>query len=96
MSLRAHDYVAGLLTPEARTEAVLRQILAEIELVKAHLAARIEPRLLTVDQAAAYIGRTRKGVEHLIAENAFAVVRYKDRVHVDRKVLDAWITRNSF
>jgi excisionase family DNA binding protein len=73
----------------------------------AELAARIVPqiqhdsratrppaRLLTVKEAAAYIGRTEQAVQHLIHRRELVVVRRGRRVHVDRGDLDRWIEAN--
>ncbi len=73
----------------------------------AELAARIVPqiqhdnrtarptaRLLTLKEAAAYIGRTEQAVQHLIHRRELVVVRRGRRVHVDRGDLDRWIEAN--
>jgi excisionase family DNA binding protein len=69
------------------------------------LAARINPqperskpplikRLLTVREAAAYIGRTEQALQHLIHKRQILVVRRGRRVHLDRNDLDRWIEEN--
>lgn len=59
------------------------------------VAARInqarEPRLLSVNEAAAYIGRTPKALRHMIAHGAIPAVREGSRVHLDRADLDRWV-----
>jgi excisionase family DNA binding protein len=55
---------------------------------------RIAPRLLTVKEAAAYIGRTEQAVQHLIHRRELIVVRRGRRVHLDRSDLDRWIDGN--
>lgn len=73
----------------------------------AQIAARIIPqihsdngkpkaaaRLLTVKEAAAYIGRSEQAVQHLIHKRELVVVRTGRRVHVDRSDLDRWIEAN--
>lgn len=73
----------------------------------AELAARIVPeirhgnrttrsttRLLTVKDAATYIGRTEQAVQHLIHRRELVVIRKGRRVHVDRSDLDRWIEAN--
>jgi excisionase family DNA binding protein len=75
----------------------------------AQIAARIIPqiqqdngrpkaaaRLLTVKEAAAYIGRSEQAVQHLIHKRELVVVRKGRRVHVDRGDLDRWIEANKF
>ena len=52
-------------------------------------AARL--RLLTVEQAAKYLGRTREAVQHMIASRKLPIVRADRRVFLDVKDLDGWI-----
>ena len=63
--------------------------------IAARVAARLsqsdQPRLLTVKEAAIYIGRTQKGLRHLIASGAIPVVREGTRLHLDRSDLDRWV-----
>ena len=69
------------------------------------IAARINPqlqprngnpttRLLTVKDAAEYIGRTEQALQHLIHKREIVVVRKGRRVHLDRSDLDRWIEAN--
>ena len=69
------------------------------------IAARINPqiqrrnggtlnRLLSVKEAAAYIGRTEQALQHLIHKREIVVVRKGRRVHLDRADLDRWIEAN--
>lgn len=51
-------------------------------------------RLLTVREAAAYIGRTEQALQHLIHKRQILVVRRGRRVHLDRNDLDRWIEEN--
>jgi excisionase family DNA binding protein len=59
--------------------------------VAAHLNKIDEPRLLSVDEAAAYIGRTPKALRHMIANGIVPAIREGSRVHLDRADLDRWI-----
>jgi hypothetical protein len=52
------------------------------------------PRLLSVEAAAAYIGRTKPGLDHLIAAGKIPTVRADRRVMVDVRDLDKWIDDN--
>ena len=52
------------------------------------------PRLLTVKEAAIYIGRTEQAMQHLIHRRELVVVRKGRRVHLDRGDLDRWIEAN--
>jgi excisionase family DNA binding protein len=54
----------------------------------------MKPRLLTVEQAAVYLGRTKEAVEHMIASGKLPVVRPDRRVFLDVRDLDRWIEQN--
>lgn len=48
-------------------------------------------RLLSVGRAAAYLGRTKEALQHMIASGKLPVVRDGRRVFVDVQCLDRWI-----
>jgi excisionase family DNA binding protein len=52
---------------------------------------RLAPRLLTIDQAALYIGRSREATQHLASSGNIPTVRTDRRVFLDRLDLDRWI-----
>lgn len=52
------------------------------------------PRLLTVEQAASYLGRTKASVQHMISGGRLPVVRADRRVFLDVRDLDTWIEQN--
>lgn len=56
-------------------------------------AGKVRPRLFTVEDAAVYLGRTKKAVQHLIASGKLPTVKADRRVFLDRKDLDEWIER---
>jgi len=68
--------------------------------VAARIATRIIPqireadngkiyrRLMTVKQAAEYIGRTVSSINHLVHRRQISVVRVGRRVHIDRNDID--------
>ena len=56
--------------------------------------APVRPRLLSVEQAAIYIGRTTEAVQHMIASGKLPTVRSDRRVFIDVRDLDAWIEDN--
>jgi excisionase family DNA binding protein len=56
--------------------------------------SRLYPRLMTIDQAAVYLGRTREAVQHLVASGKVPTVRADRRVFLDRNDLDKWIDDN--
>ena len=58
------------------------------------LAGGIVPRLLSVEQAAVYIGRSKASVQHMVAAGDLPVVRADRRVFLDREDLDRWIEQN--
>jgi excisionase family DNA binding protein len=55
---------------------------------------KLETRLLTVKEAATYVGRTEQALQHLIHKREIVVVRKGRRVHLDRTDLDRWIESN--
>jgi excisionase family DNA binding protein len=61
------------------------------ERVVARMLADQPERLLTVDEAAKYLGRSARAVRHLIATRNLPVVREGRSVHLDRPELDRWI-----
>ena len=68
---------------------------ALVDAIAARVAARLnkseEPRLLSVNEAAAYIGRTPKALRHLIGGGKIPSISEGSRVHLDRADLDQWI-----
>ena len=50
--------------------------------------APIKPRLLTVEQAAAYLGRSANSMRHLIAAGKISSVKFDNRVFLDILDLD--------
>jgi len=69
---------------DALADAIAERVLARVN----HSQGS---RLLSVTEAAAYIGRTPKAVRHMIANSAIPAVREGSRVHVDRADLDRWV-----
>ena len=55
---------------------------------------RIRPRLLTVEQAATYLGRTKDAVQHMIGSGKLPTVRTDRRVFLDVQDLDHWIEQS--
>ena len=56
----------------------------------------IQPALLDVKQAAAYLGRSEQSIQHLIFSRDLPVVRVGRRVHLHRRDLDAFIEKNKY
>lgn len=57
-------------------------------------AASIGKRLLSVPEAAEYLGRTAWGIRGLIDNGKIPVVRFDRRVQIDRHDLDLLIERS--
>ena len=55
----------------------------------------VRPRLLTVEQAAVYMGRSKAAVQHMVAGKRLPVVRDRHRVFLDIRELDRWIESNT-
>src|ERR1700692_1180732 len=49
------------------------------------------PRLLSLDQAAVFLGRSREAIQHMGASGKLPTVRSDRRVFVDREALGRWI-----
>jgi excisionase family DNA binding protein len=54
----------------------------------------IQPRYLTVEQAATYISHTKRSFEYLMSKCLFPVIRKDRLVLIDREDLDKWMTRH--
>ena len=55
---------------------------------------RVPRRLLSVDEAAIYLGRSKDAVQHLIQADKLPVVRCDRRTMLDIRDLDEWIAEN--
>jgi excisionase family DNA binding protein len=56
--------------------------------------SRMYPRLMTVEQGAIYLGRTKEAIQHLVSSGKIPTVRADRRVFLDRIDLDQWINDN--
>jgi excisionase family DNA binding protein len=63
-------------------------------LTEAGSSSTLVPRLLSVADAARYLGRTEKSIRHLVQRRKLSSIRGDGRVMFDRGDLDAWIQRN--
>ena len=54
----------------------------------------VKPRLLTIEQAATYLGRSKEAVHHLVTSGTLPKVQADRRVFLDVHDLDAWITEH--
>ena len=57
-------------------------------------SAGVGPRLLPVEQAAVYLGRSEDAIRHLISCGKLPVVRTDKRIFLDIQDLDRWIAEN--
>jgi excisionase family DNA binding protein len=55
---------------------------------------KIRKRLLTVEEAAIYLGRTKEAVQHLVAAGKLPTVKSDRRVFLDIRDLDLWIEQS--
>jgi hypothetical protein len=62
--------------------------------LRAGSASKDRPRLFSLEDAATYIGRTKPGLDHLIAAGKIPTVRADRRVMIDVRDLDKWIDDN--
>jgi excisionase family DNA binding protein len=74
--------------------AIAEQVVAKVKAEMASFHRSIEPILLSVKNAAIYLGRSEQSIQHLIFQHEIPVVRVGRRVHLDRRDLDAWIEKN--
>ncbi len=66
----------------------------EARLTAAGNGAGIKPRLLTIEQAATYLGRTKEAVQHMVSSGKLPIVRGDRRIALDIQDLDRWIGSN--
>ena len=75
------------LTFDRLLEALAEKLAAKLS----QEPSRLYPRLMTIDQAAVYLGRTREALQHLVNSGKIPTVRADRRVFLDRLDLDKWI-----
>jgi excisionase family DNA binding protein len=81
------------LTLEKLLDALADRVAAKVraELGAGGLSATVGPRLLTVEQAASYLGRSKEAVEHMVASAKIPTVRIDRRVFIDVRDLERLI-----
>lgn len=77
---------------DALVERVAAKVVARLK--SNDVAATIKARLLTVEQAATYLGRTPEAVQHMVSGGKLRAVRPDRRVFLDVRDLDRWIEDN--
>jgi len=75
-------------------DAVAARLLERLRQEGAIGNAGVRPRLMTVEQAAVYIGRTKEAMQHMISSGKLPTVRIDRRVFVDIEDLDRLIRDN--
>jgi helix-turn-helix protein len=81
-------------------DAMLDTLTAKVaEKIRADLSRQdnetlIKPRLLSIEQAAAYLGRTEDAIRHTINTAKITTVRSDRRIFLDAVDLDHWIESN--
>ena len=89
-SIRHEDTPIGALVSAIASEVIAR-VRSEISVPRT-----VQPILLSVKEAAIYLGRSEQAVQHLIFQKDLPVVRMGRRVHLDRRDLDVWIEKNKY
>ena len=67
---------------------------AVLERLRPALDVHVKPRLLSINQAAIYLGRTPSAIRSLIDSGQFPSVRADARIMLDIHDLDIWIDHN--
>lgn len=100
MARKAQSGADGLaetkLTFEAVLDALADRIAAKVRpvLAEENGLVPIKPRLLTVNQAGIYLGRSKEAVQHLVSSGKLPTVRTDRRVFIDVLDLDRLIEEN--
>jgi excisionase family DNA binding protein len=79
---------------EAIADRVAAKVIEKLDSNVIAGAGQVKARLLTIEEGAKYLGRTKKALEHMIADKAVPIVRCDRRIFLDRMDLDRWIESN--
>jgi excisionase family DNA binding protein len=82
---------SGGLNLDALIDAIAERVAERLRAGSSSESGTVRPRLLSVAQAAQYLGRSRESVEHLIAAGKIPTVRIDRRVFLDLIDLDRLI-----
>jgi excisionase family DNA binding protein len=88
-----NTFIEGIT--DGLADILAAKVMAKITIPQREGAAAVPPRLLTVEQAATYLGRTVDAVQHMVAARRLPTVRDGRRVFLDIRQLDQWITQNT-
>lgn len=77
---------------EALLDALAEKVAARLQ-GRLRVEAKPAPRLMDVEHAAAYLGRSTHSVRHLIATKKLPVVKLDERVFLDVRDLDQAIEK---
>lgn len=84
--------------PEVAALQALRQLATALSPLMGDSLSRrvstVERRLLTVREAAEYLGRSEEAVRHLLKTNKLHSIRADGRVLLDKRDVDFWIDAN--
>jgi excisionase family DNA binding protein len=76
---------------EQLAQALAARILPQVQNANGN---KSYPRLMNVKQAAAYLGRSRSALFHLVARREIPCVKHGRNLRFDRLELDKWIERH--
>jgi len=84
---------ASLALFENVLSVVRAQVMAEMQ-GREQSKPATQNRLLTVHQAAEFLGRTDKAVRQLVYKRTIPVIRYDRAIRIDRRDLEALVEQN--
>ena len=90
---REAEMAVPRFTLETLLDALAERVATKVraELGAGGVSATVAPRLLRVEQAASYLGRSKEAVEHMVASAKIPTVRIDRRVFIDVRDLDRLI-----
>jgi len=85
-----------VLSIDAMLDTLATKVAEKIraDLLRQDNGTLIRPRLLSIQQAAAYLGRTEEAIRHMINTAKIPSVRSDRRIFLDAVDLDHWIESN--
>ena len=85
-----------ILSIDAMLDTLAAKVAEKIraDLLRQDNGTLIRPRLLTIQQATAYLGQTEEAIRHMINTAKIPSVRSDRRIFLDAVDLDHWIESN--